>query len=1150
MKRTVLGLVPVLLVLGLILAGCTSPIEPAGGALVRAVGGNSTLNAGFNPNDSYMTYGNQGEGYKGDGITTIMVKTSDVTYWADKTVYNFYLKNAAGDEFLSFCGNYNSGGLDEVELYGKLDTDKEKAIIGALNYINNEYGSINTWSCTDGSGNLASTLAADNTKLIAQFAIWLILDPNFDVMITQPGCDGIVAAAKAAVANPETGNISIYFLTGNDYPNDIHGIQPQIVPIVTKPSKPAVFTGDIKIEKTVDGINIAVWAEANKAAYGFSNLADLISFNIYKTTGEGQALGQLVATVSPDSAGNISVSNPGDGWYAVEEVLSPAGAKVFEQPAGVKYILIANGLQYGEVTGFDYDAQYHLNNGWGSGYRLFYGAGNQFLNNDGDIFPISVDANDVTYDSFCGNAGSASFANGYMIAQRMDRDSALYSDFVKAYNYIANKYGDLNAVRPVTQIVTWYLLGAIDINSDEFTNIRWDLVEAGTADVKGVPNAKDMVLDVIKNYKTYKGLAKIVDVVYMVDASDPTPAGYHDGQPQYVPIYSGESEFKNAALQPPPPKPPKPPVVKGDISIEKTVDGINIAAKYSQTEISGLIRTFELYQVNANGASIVGLAPIAYANPDSQGKLVFTGLAKGWYAINEVLTDAGKLVFEQAPVMYIYIGADGSSQIGSDFDPDASYYADYNGWVQAGGSVPLYTKFAGGVVWDGVKTGTGTAADGQVNEVQKITLRTARWGDDFDEYPSFCAHVGSWAYSGNSYEPYGLDLSGAKIISAFNYIFDTYGSLDGWCEGADYQGSVGTTATRVLAQMAVWYFLPPDTDAFKVTEIYVKDPRYTEINAAFAGVIAAADAGYKGSGRVSLVYLADSVNPGDVGNCQPQIVPIFDAGFYNTTKDDGNPCEKPDHKPGKYHGCKSSDKPGKSHDCKTNDKHDNNHDCKTNDKPGDNHDCKTNDKPGNNHDCKTNDKHDNNHNYKPGNKHDCKPGDDKPDEPLPPPPVLGPSYGSVTATNAGNVPAILAGLNPKNGNPYYGDKKADDTPFVVPNSNHFVFAEFSRTELEAGVTLDMVVGNKYDIVGSAFVQLVDGNIVITINGVGSFGAMAFNQLPVPNNGNIHSGKCDMAYGSLVKWSSNLKVDNSTVTIPCPAGNTIWLYIHGDFQFYM
>lgn len=166
-------------------------------------------------------------------------------------------------------------------------------------------------------------------------------------------------------------------------------------------------------------------------------------------------------------------------------------------------------------------------------------------------------------------------------------------------------------------------------------------------------------------------------------------------------------------------------------------------------------------------------------------------------------------------------------------------------------------------------------------------------------------------------------------------------------------------------------------------------------------------------------------------------------------------------------------------------------------------------------------------------------------------PVLGSSYDSVTATNEGNRNAILAGLNPKNGNPLYDKKSPEDptksTPFVVPNSNHFVFAKMTRAELEAGVVLDMLVGNKYDLVGKALVKLEGGNIVITLNGVGSFGAIAFSKLPEFNNGNIHSQKeKDLAaFGAKTGFNH----DSKAVT-PCPDGNVVYLYIHcSSFQFY-
>ena len=163
-------------------------------------------------------------------------------------------------------------------------------------------------------------------------------------------------------------------------------------------------------------------------------------------------------------------------------------------------------------------------------------------------------------------------------------------------------------------------------------------------------------------------------------------------------------------------------------------------------------------------------------------------------------------------------------------------------------------------------------------------------------------------------------------------------------------------------------------------------------------------------------------------------------------------------------------------------------------------------------------------------------------------PVLGPSYGSVTATVAGNRDAILAGLNPKNGNPFYNDKNNPNTPFVVPNSNHFVYAELDRAALAEGIALDMLVGNKFDVVGSAFVKLEGDNLVITINGEGTFGATAFSKIPAPKNGNIHSQKeADLKkdFGATTGFAHN----NVTV-LPCPAGDTIYLYIHCDsIRFY-
>ena len=170
-----------------------------------------------------------------------------------------------------------------------------------------------------------------------------------------------------------------------------------------------------------------------------------------------------------------------------------------------------------------------------------------------------------------------------------------------------------------------------------------------------------------------------------------------------------------------------------------------------------------------------------------------------------------------------------------------------------------------------------------------------------------------------------------------------------------------------------------------------------------------------------------------------------------------------------------------------------------------------------------------------------------------------PDYGSVTATNVGNVPAILAGLA-KNGNAIWngldkdGNPNPGSTPFVVPNSNHFAYAVLNRDDLadEAVIELDLVIGNNYDILNKAFVKLVGNNLVITIDGENiSGGAIAFDRLPVFNNGNIHSQK----EADLIKAGAAsgyiTSFDNGVITIPAPAtGDPIYLHLHINGRFFV
>jgi hypothetical protein len=142
-------------------------------------------------------------------------------------------------------------------------------------------------------------------------------------------------------------------------------------------------------------------------------------------------------------------------------------------------------------------------------------------------------------------------------------------------------------------------------------------------------------------------------------------------------------------------------------------------------------------------------------------------------------------------------------------------------------------------------------------------------------------------------------------------------------------------------------------------------------------------------------------------------------------------------------------------------------------------------------------------------------------------------------------------LNSKNGNAQF--PASYNANGIVYNSNHFCFAKFTREELEAGAKLDMVVGNKIDIVGKATAKIVGNNIVVVIEnfGKGDFGVMAFNKPmtdKMPKNGNIHSQK---AADLMKDLGATTGFDhNNNLVVPCPSGDVIYLYIHcGTIQFF-
>ena len=215
------------------------------------------------------------------------------------------------------------------------------------------------------------------------------------------------------------------------------------------------------------------------------------------------------------------------------------------------------------------------------------------------------------------------------------------------------------------------------------------------------------------------------------------------------------------------------------------------------------------------------------------------------------------------------------------YNPSENYYASYDGWISSGGKVIMNTKFKDGSFWGNNKV-TSTPANGQENAIYKIELRTSLTVDNGKSVTAFCANVGSWNFNENQglYIPATLDPQvKSNILSAFNYINDKYGSLDGWQEGNDYTRPITASgSTRVIAQTIVWRFV----GMAEVEDIKIVTAGYDPvINNAIADVMANYST-YTGTSVTDLVYLAGPAYPSDIGAIQPQIIPIFAS--YNVRK--------------------------------------------------------------------------------------------------------------------------------------------------------------------------------------------------------------------------------------------------------------------------
>ena len=506
-----------------------------------------------------------------DGTTIGQAIGGYYPWGTDVEPYNmtsYYLEAQIGGKWVpSFCGrlftNDPAGAYVEDSSY--LTPAQREKIIAAIDYVNDAFGLDLVSPLTFG------TTIDEVGYAIAQILVWRIIHTDTIEAIVPAGwlmyaaqltyydeggfADYIDWIIDNCVNIYNAKDAGAYRVTNVlSFTNENELAQPQIVPVFGGGfyinNEPAELHASLSFEKKVEGENIVEWLLDSKWAADAADILDGLEFTL-----TGVDNGNVYGPVTPDlMTGLVAFNDIVPGTYILSEQIKGAAVGKFFAIEGITLLISGGEDKYTAIGGAvtssgsgesisDGDF-FTIVNGYGSGYVLGYPG----LNNSGDIFPIAVTSvpGGVVYPSFCAHGGSRAFAGqsglgcaGYVVASPSlmavnEPQAKDIIDFVKAYNYIEDNYGDLNDFRPVTQMVTWILLGQIDISSDAFANINWGTIEAGTAAVKGVADAEAIVRDIIANYEGYVGGGNITGVMYMVCEHHHSTG---DCQPQIVPFY-------------------------------------------------------------------------------------------------------------------------------------------------------------------------------------------------------------------------------------------------------------------------------------------------------------------------------------------------------------------------------------------------------------------------------------------------------------------------------------------------------------------------------------------------------------------------------------------------------------------------------------
>ena len=939
-------------------------------------------------------------------------------------------------------------------------------------------------------------------------------------------------------------------------------------------NEPEEFFGSFTIDKTVSGVAFASWLLDDYLAQFpidewdgiIEELKAGISFKLFAKDGT------FIADAEFDLFNGTIFFDPQDpdiikayfdkdenllpGDYYIVEYLTGLAAKVFKNADGevvLEFTIGAGGEAVGGGVAFDKNAAYRCDTELAprsteTRVANAYWQGGKIVNNDW-VNNYKVEAVDgptagAQYLSFCsctsstelGGDGTYRYLYYDKTAERFAGAEAYKKQqIINAFDYIVDTWGNIDEWLAFKDGGPWgeEYTDHFRLHRDDWKVptkyiaqiVNWKLLvdELIPEDVKAMgPNGcYQAIFDFINECvdaawaagldPAYKNTGHITDIVFLAN-EDYTYTNLNGlCQPQIIPLTGGLT-FNNE---------PEDEEFYGSFTIEKTVNGIEFAdwllddylAQFDPDDWMDIIEellagiSFKLFAKDGTFISDAELTTggliffetededICKEYFDKDGKLL-----PGDYYIIEYLTGLAKTVFTNVDgevILEFTVGAGGepAGGTGDGFNPAGTYWFDTAAYNKNGA------------------LGSDGFGDFHVT-------------DGTDSWSSFCAMFGVGTDPNFPLEANDrFEGNKEEVIKAFNYIYDTWGSIDQWPKdlsypdtnyiGSVYRQPIPQNATKAIAQIVLWRMM--GETGYVCNDSWVIDGM---INAAVEQVMAEYMTTPTGNNIQDVIFLAYIDNGGRIHGSQPQLVPLYGRfTFDNGTPDDffgkiiaekvingeniqvwvdydldydfsqlfyfelwsiaapgaalgtligtadvtplGSIFFEEDLAPGWYAVVERFTTLGAAIFDKN---------------------------VATRLDVEVVE------NVSPTDAGTFR------NKVLP-----GPSYGSVTATNDAG------------------------SPLIVPNSNHFTYAMLNRTDLEKGVTLDMVVGNKIDKVGEVFVQLVDGAIVITLEGSGSFGAVASASLFNPGNGNIHS--------------ESYFNHNNAGTIACPDGDVIYLYIH-------